>query len=173
MVALAVFAIGVSIGVPAYKNLITDNRMTATVNEFTADLQFSRTEAITRGLEVRICASGCDAMDVQSCTCAGAGPWDRGWIVLVVNNDEVLRVHRALKGEDRLEGGGNVAYMLTFDGNGFARGANDEIPSDNGAAPRIQLCDVDKLDRHARAVEVFFTGQVDLKNYFRDGITCT
>jgi type IV fimbrial biogenesis protein FimT len=68
MVALAVFAILVTIGIPSFTNLIANNRVTAAANELLSTLQFARSEAVKRNED--IVARPTDGIN-----------WSGGWVV--------------------------------------------------------------------------------------------
>jgi type IV fimbrial biogenesis protein FimT len=78
MVTVAVLAILVTVGVPSFRDLIQNNRVTTQTNELVTALNFARTEAVKRGRAIEV--------DVSA-----ANP---GWTatVTVVGTDEVLRV---------------------------------------------------------------------------------
>jgi type IV fimbrial biogenesis protein FimT len=68
MVALAVFAILATIGIPSLTNVIANNRATAAANELLSTLQFARSEAVKRN--ENIIAEPTDGDD-----------WTEGWVV--------------------------------------------------------------------------------------------
>ncbi|MGH8656829.1 MAG: GspH/FimT family pseudopilin [Gammaproteobacteria bacterium] len=75
MITLVLAAIILSAAVPSFRDLVQSNRITAQVNEFVTALNLARSEAIKRGVPVRVCTS------VDSANCAPAGGWQQGWIV--------------------------------------------------------------------------------------------
>ena len=52
MVTVAVLAIVLSLGVPSYRALIINNRLTAQANALVASINLARSEAIKRGVRV-------------------------------------------------------------------------------------------------------------------------
>ncbi|MCU7844143.1 MAG: GspH/FimT family pseudopilin [Candidatus Thiodiazotropha sp. (ex Monitilora ramsayi)] len=82
MITLAVGIIVLSIGVPAFTNMMAGNQATGTANELIAALRLTRSEAVKRGTEVTICAS-----NVANTTCSG-DDWHNGWIIYVDDNDD-------------------------------------------------------------------------------------
>lgn len=74
MVVLSIAAILISIGVPSFRTLIQNQRMTANVNDFFAAINLARSEALQRGVRVDMAAAG-DGSD-----------WSNGWIVFVDQN---------------------------------------------------------------------------------------
>ncbi|MGH8645914.1 MAG: GspH/FimT family pseudopilin [Gammaproteobacteria bacterium] len=75
MITLALAAIILSAAVPSFRDLVQNNRITAQVNEFVTALNVARSEAVKRGVSVRVCTS------VNGASCAGGGGWQQGWIV--------------------------------------------------------------------------------------------
>jgi len=75
VVTLAVAAIVMAAAVPSFQNFIQNNRITAQANELVTALNLARSEAIKRGVPVRVCTS------VNGTGCAAAGGWQQGWIV--------------------------------------------------------------------------------------------
>jgi len=96
-VVLAVVAILVTVGIPSYRNIIQDNRLTIHSNMLVVSLALARTESIKRGVPVTVCASASGS----NCT---DSEWDNGWIVFTDNGvagevddgDTVLRIQSAL-----------------------------------------------------------------------------
>ncbi len=60
MITLAVVAILATIAVPGFWNLIQNNRVTTQTNELVSALNLARSEAIKRGIEVRVTPVGGD-----------------------------------------------------------------------------------------------------------------
>lgn len=75
MITLALAAIILSAAVPSFRALVQNNRITAQVNEFITALSLARSEAVKRGVSVRVCTS------VNGASCAGGGDWEQGLIV--------------------------------------------------------------------------------------------
>ncbi len=71
---MSIAAILLAAGVPSFRSLIQNQRMTATVNDFFAAINLTRSEAIQRGTRVDLVPA--DATD-----------WAKGWIVFVDEND--------------------------------------------------------------------------------------
>ena len=54
MVTIAVLAILMTVGVPSFRDLVQNNRVTAQTNELVTALNFARTEAVKRASAVRV-----------------------------------------------------------------------------------------------------------------------
>ena len=123
MIALAVAAILVVVGVPSFRYVTNANRIAGEINGLLGDLQLTRSEAIEQGRPVTICRS------VTGAACAAANTWQSGWIVFMDANgnqavdagESLLRVQRPFAGTDTLVASNNVA-AVTFNREGFAFG---------------------------------------------------
>lgn len=118
MIVVAILAIFAGIATPNFRELITQNRMTSQANDLLAALQFARSEAITRGRRVSLCALD-DTGDLST-ECSGSN-WHFGWIVFAEGltgeigkyeaaDDTLLRVQQALQGASTLTGGENITF---------------------------------------------------------------
>lgn len=99
MTAIAILGILLGIGIPAFTETVTANRLTTLTNELITGLSVARSEAGKRGTPVTICAANA-AQDA----CAGTASWNSGWIVFtddtgtagaIDGSDEVLQVFEA------------------------------------------------------------------------------
>lgn len=103
MVAITVLAVLLGIGVPSFRLTLQGNRITTTANDMVAALQFARSEAVRRGVNVTLCSSGDQA------TCSGT--WANGWIVRGPDPaDPPFRVWPAVRPDMALAAGGNVEF---------------------------------------------------------------
>ena len=119
LVALAVGAIVLVIGVPSFQGTLDNQRMTSATNELVMSLNLAKSEAIKRVMYVSVCKSS----NGVSCT-AGGTSWDDGWIIFanstVANlgsidaGDEVIRVYPALRDELTVTSIGTVADFVSF-----------------------------------------------------------
>lgn len=91
LLAVAVFAIVVSLAAPAFNDLVLRHRTSSTANTFLADLATARTEATQRRRTVNLCArpandtdTACTAANQGSgaCGCSGNN-WENGWLTYV------------------------------------------------------------------------------------------
>jgi type IV fimbrial biogenesis protein FimT len=127
MVVIAVAAILLGIGVPAFGNLIQSERLTSTVNDFFAAINLTRSEAIRRGVRVDLVPR--------------EGGWNQGWEVFVDANDnqkpdageEVIFMHGPLSEGMSVAAGfdydGAVTEYLAYNGSGRTRkNASSQTP---------------------------------------------
>ncbi|WP_423820881.1 GspH/FimT family pseudopilin [Salinisphaera sp. SPP-AMP-43] len=135
LVTMAVAVILVTVAVPSYRGIVARNTLAANVNDLIGALNYARSEAVSRGRTVYVCASH----DQRSCS--HDGDWSRGWLVYAPdpryaddqpNADNRLRVHGAT-------GSGFAVTSadpspLSFNANGFAiSGRTFEARSDDTA----------------------------------------
>jgi type IV fimbrial biogenesis protein FimT len=77
VVALAVLAIVVTLGVPGFARLISHTRMTTAVNTLVTNLQLARSEAVKRGSRVTLCPV---APGSSPLACADSTSWQSGYM---------------------------------------------------------------------------------------------
>ncbi len=93
MVVMAIAGIILAIAVPSYRQMMQEGRLKSTSSDITTSLQYARTESITRGLPITVCAS------TDGATCTGQD-WSSGWIVFIDQDvagevdgtDEIIKV---------------------------------------------------------------------------------
>jgi len=111
---IAVLAILTTLAVPAFTQLLQNNRLDAQANEMVASFQFARSEALKRGVRVQVCPSA------NGTSCGGG--WNDGRIAVANPGDdqEVLRVW-ASPGENFTvtPAGGTIGFQPS----GFATGS--------------------------------------------------
>lgn len=148
LATLVILALLLGAGVPAYESLIEDNRMVTNINELSAAIQFSRSEAIKRGVPVRMCISANG--NLNNGGCSNGSDWSAGWNVRVVGGD-VLRRRAPLDGLETLDEIGSPANdgRFTFDRLGFT--ADTKV---------VVACNVDDVAAKARGIIVNAVGQV-------------
>ena len=119
MITLLIAGIILSIGVPSFRGVMQNQRMTSATNELVMSLNLAKSEAIKRVVYVSICKSS------NGVTCGDAGTsWRDGWIVFAnatVANlgvrdfaDELIRVYPGLRSEFALTPIGTVDGFISF-----------------------------------------------------------
>lgn len=124
LVTIAVAAVLLGIAIPSYRGMVQRNSLAAQVNDLVGDLNYARSQAVTRGAPVSLCVS----KNQSSC---GGSEWTQGWVVyaqdpsnaLKAGTDNTLRVHQALSSQITMTGNTNIQSNATFDSNGFAMGS--------------------------------------------------
>lgn len=129
LVTMSIAVILLTIGVPSFVDFVTSSSATNYANDLITDINYARSEAITRGMRVVICKGP----TASNCT---TGQWEAGWKVFVDCNENnvrnttavcpdwdndgtgdaepVLRVHAALPTGWTLRGNGTLNNMLRF-----------------------------------------------------------
>lgn len=132
MVTLAIAAIVLSVGVPSFQSFIQSNRQTTAINELATALQLARSTAVSRRVRVTVCKSP----DGLNCVIDGdSSDWSQGWIVFADptnsnirdDNEDILRVHGAVRGNATISGGGNTADRVAFKPQGMLASLNGTI----------------------------------------------
>ncbi len=123
LVTISIIVILTFVGVPTFKSVTNNSRISATNNSLVGNLALARSEAVNRNKPVSVCASS----DGSSCTSTA---WELGWIVFtdggtagaVDGSDKILRVQKKTIGRltvtssgpyVRFKPGGEVALNET------------------------------------------------------------
>jgi len=69
MITLAVAAILAMIAIPSFRHILIETHLSDVNNDLAGDLQYARTEAVSRQVQVAVAASG--------------GSWQNGWVVKI------------------------------------------------------------------------------------------
>lgn len=155
IMALTILAILTGIAVPAFTELIKNNRIRTQSADFHAALMLARSEAVKRVSRVTLCSSS------DGASCAGGG-WEQGWIVFndddndaaVDGGETVLHIGSALTGGNTLRGNSNVSTYVSYIGNGFSK-----LTSGALQAGTLVVCDDRGFTSDARAVIISSTGR--------------
>lgn len=157
MVALAVAAIILTIGVPAFTSMIKNHRQSVRANEVLAAVYLARSEAIKRNHAISLCGSSagtkCD------------GGWAAGWLVYDdANANGKVDVGEAIR-SFRARAGATIAASL----DPILFGSDGAVAS----AASITICD-DRGAAHARTVciESSGSGHVSQEGCFGGAISC-
>jgi len=82
LVIVSLGMIILSFGVPSFTSFIKNGRLTTQTNNLVTDINFARSEAVSRGETVIICRS--DNASSETPSCGGtANNWTSGWLVFV------------------------------------------------------------------------------------------
>lgn len=98
VMGIAIVGILLTVGIPSFIALITNNRIVTQTNDFVSDLAHARAEAVRRNSRVTICKSN------TGTSCVSSSSWQDGWIVFtdpsvfgtLANDETILRVHGAM-----------------------------------------------------------------------------
>ncbi len=143
MIALAIAAILLTIGVPSFENQMRNSRLTAAANDFVASVQLARSAAIKHRRNARIVS-------------ANGTNWGNGWTVWVDKNsnnaqegDEVLRVF------DPVDASGKITFSAAAQGSFIFSGTGmvDNMGS-------LTLCDT-RTGETGRIITISAAGRVN------------
>jgi type IV fimbrial biogenesis protein FimT len=143
VITVCISGILVSVAIPSFMNVITNNRTAAIANQLITALAYARSEAIKRGLQITIKHKG-TALKV----------WENGWDIFTDTNgdgmmngsDELLKTYEALPDSYTLRTGGNYASWVAYAATGVSRGAT------GFANDTFSLCDSSRLKAQSRAI---------------------
>ncbi len=152
VVTVAMAAIVLTVGVPSFKEMTINNRLTTATNMLVGSLNLARSEAIKRGKAISICKSN------TGTSCTGSGTqWEDGWIVFVNEDkdspaqvdsgEEILRVLPGLRDSYSLRSN-NFTNFLTYKASGQS--------NNNG---RFVICHENQI-KNSRAIFINKTGRV-------------
>jgi type IV fimbrial biogenesis protein FimT len=104
MVTLAISAIMITTGVPAFQHIVQTNRQAAQSAMLVRALQFARTEAIRQAADVTVCSGSATGGPNGTAACRNNSDWSNGWIVFIDHgnagefnkSDKLLHVFPAL-----------------------------------------------------------------------------
>jgi len=115
-IVIAVLAVTVTVAVPGFGRMVSENRVIAQSNKFLSTLHLARSEAIRRGQRVTVCPS----TDGQSCS--EDSPYNAGWILFAgpaVDEDladagPVLHGFPASREGISISGNGSMARYISY-----------------------------------------------------------
>ena len=81
LVVMVVVGVMLGVAVPAYRDVIARNRITARMNELVGAMQLARSESVRRGIDVSLCAVETGA----KCGLGTSGSWATGWAIIAEN----------------------------------------------------------------------------------------
>ena len=104
MVTIAVAAILLTVAVPGFQSLVQNNRATTAAKQLSTEINFARSEAVTRGVEVSVCPVAGDSWDENgwrvilgdACTASAMDDPLRRW---EVGSERVVISHNIDDGE--------------------------------------------------------------------------
>ena len=132
MVTLVVFAILAIIAMPNLTTMIQNNKVTTASNSLLADIDYARTEAVTRGSFVAICPS------IDGLNCLPSNDYDQGWIVYVATGIDVAHTsasatpplrYTTKRANVSIQAIVNNGNIITFGQQGQLDGAQTKVPA--------------------------------------------
>lgn len=135
LATMSIALVLLAIGIPSFLDMMSADMATGYANDLLVDLNYARSQAITRGSIVVVCKGTATAAN-SGCT---TGNWEDGWKVFedcnndqkvsvatcpdrngdgVADDESVLRIHASLATGWTLRGNNNVANRITFRSDG-------------------------------------------------------
>ena len=118
LIALLIASVMLTMGIPSFRAVLDNQRMTAATNELVMSFNLAKSEAIKRVAYVSVCKS------TNGVACTNGGSWNDGWIVFanssVVNldaidgGDEVIRIYPKLRDSIGMTTSGTIADFVSF-----------------------------------------------------------
>ncbi|MFK7816519.1 MAG: GspH/FimT family pseudopilin [Gammaproteobacteria bacterium] len=140
MIVMVVVAIFVTVGVPNFQNMISDNRLSTQANSLVSSLQLARSEALKLGTPVSVCRT------TNGTACAGVGTsWESGWLVFVDANasggldggERIILSNGGLSGGNTLRAAAPFNNFISYLPNGLQSAANGSFRLCNGNVPDV------------------------------------
>jgi type IV fimbrial biogenesis protein FimT len=158
MIVLVVMAILLSLAAPSFIDVIRNNRIQTTADDFFTSLVITRNEALKRNQAVVICKTG----DGVNCTTAGS--WEQGWLIYAdVDSDgskdagePVIHVNNTFPTGYTLKAAGS-SDLMAYRPDGSPSGFDTFV-----------LCDGDEDLNRAREIIVNIVGRPRLKKTTND-----
>lgn len=118
LVTLSIAAVILSIGLPSFRGVLNNQRLTAASNELVTSFNLARSEAIKRVVYVTVCKSN------NGATCTPATDWADGWIIFANSSlanastvdagDEIIRVYPGVSNGISVMPSGAIDEFLSF-----------------------------------------------------------
>lgn len=151
LTVVALIGIIGAMAVPAFTQMIENNRRVVAVNDLLSTIHVARSEAITRNQRISICPGNTGQ------TACEAGGWRKGWLIFrdtngngvfeAANGDEIIRVGTGLRGNLAVVST-QFANSITFMPNGRVFGAGGTILlCADGIATAVRRIDIDRTGR--------------------------
>lgn len=128
LITISIMAVLAAVAAPSLQGFINSSRAVSLTNELVASLNFARSEAVKRGVQVTLCKTA--DPDAAAPTCTIAGNWETGWLAFtdsgilgtVDGTDTRLRVKQPTGGSGTITGGSNFANFVAYLPSGVSQG---------------------------------------------------
>lgn len=169
LIALAVAAILLAVGIPSFSGAIKNSQVSADYNGLLQSLYMARSEAVKRTASVSMCPK----KEIDSTECgAGLHDWKNGWLVFIdaspTNNiednpeigaeDEIILVHEEIRSQNTIKAIGSVdRTQTTYSDKTYIQfRATGTAAWGNGT---FEICNSDE-DELSRTINIAPTGDV-------------
>ena len=158
MVLVSLAMITLSFGVPSFTSFIKNGRVTTQTNNLASDINFARSEAVSRGETIVLCHS--DNASSADPACGGTfNNWSNGWLIFVSGdgnttydaaNDTLLRAVSKSPGSVVIKSNDVAKTNLVY----TANGAIDM----SGGTAAFSICD-DRGESFGNQLQISPTGR--------------
>lgn len=140
IITLTIAGILLALAVPAMQTFILDQRLTTQANDFIADLNLARSEAVRRAASVTVCKQG---GTVASPSCSTSAAWSVGRIVYVdTDSDSTLdSSETVLRVRESLDGTSNTLNAIPSSTNSIVFAGTGLTTLSSGTEIAMRLCD--------------------------------
>ena len=128
--ALAIVSILLSMGVPSFRNVIMDNRLSDGSNAFMSSINAARSSAIRYQRQATVCPIA--DYDAAVLSCSGDRDWADGWMVWVdQNRDSLVGAGEILSTQEPMDN--SISFQsatvtaISYDGRGFLTSGGDDL----------------------------------------------
>lgn len=139
MVVLTIMAVLLGIGVPSFRNIALNSKLSSYTNDFVASASQARSEAFKRNATVSLCASA------NGTSCSNSTRWEQGWIILFGGN--VVATHPAIEQGFLMSG----VSKIDFDPTGLG-----------STSTTLTLCRSSPLGNQERSILVSASGRTSV-----------
>jgi len=158
MITLSIVIILTTIGMPSFMELIRDGRLKSNASDVLTGLNFARSEAITRNIQITVRSNNATASD-----------WDNGWNIFTDFNgngtcddgcdatntgeDELLKSYGGVPQGFTLRTGGNFTTWMAY----LPNGASDASGPNNNDT--FRLCGDNASTVSSRSITISLVGR--------------
>ncbi len=153
IIIIGIIGMTMAFAAPGLSDMIKNNRISGSANDFVAAMQFAKAETASRINPVTLCKK-----DPDGTACIGGGDWQQGWIVFSDENgnaavdagDTVLLNHEALHDQITFGGTAGIATSVTYRPSGTTSITSTEV---------LIICDDRDFADSAKGILVTITGR--------------
>ena len=136
MVVIVIVGIAAAIGLPNFVPMISKVRMDGEMSALVSGLNFARSEAVKRGLQVSVCP-----VAANGTSCAPGTDWSAGWIVQLNGPPTQMLLSTAAMSRDRLTSNSTATPSYPqFTSMGYTFFADTLTLHDSVDTPSLRRC---------------------------------
>ncbi len=154
MITIVIAAILLTIGIPSFKELISNNRLISSSNSLVAMLQSARMSAIQQSRTVTVCIDN----NLGTDGCDGSN-WADGWKIWsdvdgdgTVDTDEILQVRKGITNSITITSSGGSSVNFTSTGAA-------------SASVTYTICDSNRTGETGTQIAISSTGRISSNAY--------